>query len=91
MAHSEIKDGLVESGIPQINADQLNQRYAFENIAVMTQKEFDDWFDEIENYCLRSERFHDEFVELDYIKRQRMVEWLQAAWYCAREKGDKND
>jgi hypothetical protein len=28
----------------QINADQLNHRYAFDNIAVMTQKEFDDWF-----------------------------------------------
>ena len=44
IAHSEIRDGLVESGIPQINTDQLNHRYSFDNIAVMSQKEFDDWF-----------------------------------------------
>jgi hypothetical protein len=44
MAHSEIKDGLVESGIPQINSDQLNHRYSFKDIAVLTQDEFDSWF-----------------------------------------------
>jgi hypothetical protein len=33
LAHSDIKDGLVESGIPQINSDQLNNRYSFDNIA----------------------------------------------------------
>ena len=41
MAHSELKDGLVESGIPQINVDQLNHRYSFDNIDVMTQEQFD--------------------------------------------------
>jgi hypothetical protein len=44
LAHSELKDGLVEAGIPQINADQLNHRYNFGDIAVMTQDEFDSWF-----------------------------------------------
>jgi hypothetical protein len=44
LAHSDIKDGLVESGIPQINSDQLNHRYSFDNIAVMSQQEFDSWF-----------------------------------------------
>ena len=44
MAHSDIKDGLVESGIPQINSDQLNHRYAFDNVGTMTQEEFDSWF-----------------------------------------------
>jgi hypothetical protein len=44
LAHSDIKDGLVESGIPQINSDQLNYRYSFDNIDVITQAEFDAWF-----------------------------------------------
>ena len=47
---------------------------------------FKDYFEEIENYCLRLERFHDEFQALDHIKRERMVEWLQAAFECGREK-----
>lgn len=44
MAHSELKDGLVESGIPQVNVDQLNHRYSFDNIDIMTQEQFDAWF-----------------------------------------------
>lgn len=44
MAHSELKDGLTETGIPQINVDQLNYRYSFKRIDVMTQQEFDEWF-----------------------------------------------
>jgi hypothetical protein len=44
LAHSKIRDGLVESGIPQINSDQLNHRYSFTNIDVMSQEEFDVWF-----------------------------------------------
>ena len=75
------KNMMAQNGQQSVTVPGVNMKY----------KGFDDWFDEIENYCLRSERFHDEFAELDYIKRQRMVEWLQAAWYCAREKGDKND
>lgn len=51
-------------------------------------KKFEDWFEEIENYGLRLERFHDEFSMLDYVKRERMIEWLQAAWDCAREDTD---
>jgi hypothetical protein len=44
MAHSDVKDGLVESGIPQINSDQLNHRYSFNDIDVLSQEEFDSWF-----------------------------------------------
>ena len=44
LAQSEIKHGLVESGIPQVNVDQLNHRYSFDNIEVMTQEQFDLWF-----------------------------------------------
>ena len=50
----------------------------------MKYKDFDDWFDEIENYGMRGERFHDEFSMVEYEKRKRMIEWLQAAWDCAR-------
>ena len=53
-------------------------------------KTFDDWFEEIENYGMRLERFHDEFSALDHIKRQRMIEWLQAAWECAREQKERS-
>lgn len=44
LAHSELKDGLVETGIPQINVDQLHRRYDFQDIFIMTQEEFDAWF-----------------------------------------------
>jgi hypothetical protein len=44
MQHNAIRDGLVESGIPQVNVDQLNCRFAFDNIEVMTQEQFDCWF-----------------------------------------------
>ena len=43
---------------------------------------FDDWFNELENYSLRSERF---YAQLDAIKeqelRQRFVmRWMEVAW-----------
>jgi hypothetical protein len=44
LAHSAIKDGLVETGIPQVNIDQLNNRHSLMSIKVMTQEQFDNWF-----------------------------------------------
>jgi hypothetical protein len=44
---------------------------------------FKDYFEEIENYCLRLERFHDEFSEP--MKVERAIEWLEAAFKCGRE------
>jgi hypothetical protein len=44
MAHSAIRDGLVETGIPQVNVDQLNARYSMATVDVMTQEQFDRWF-----------------------------------------------
>jgi hypothetical protein len=44
MAHSAIRDGLVETGIPQINIDQLNDRHSLMSLDVMTQEQFDSWF-----------------------------------------------
>ena len=45
---------------------------------------FDDWFNEIENYGTRGERFLDEFGQHE--GRARMIEWLRAAWHCAQEE-----
>lgn len=50
--------------------------------------DFNSWFNEIENYGTRMERFHDEFQALDHIKQKRMIEWLEAAWQCARMKNE---
>lgn len=52
----------------------------------MKYSNFEDWFYEIENYGMRWERFESEFSELDHVKRERIIEWLRAAWDCAREK-----
>jgi hypothetical protein len=57
---------------------------------VVKYDKFEDWFNEIENYSTRGDRFHDEFGALDHIKRDRMIEWLKAAWQCAKD-GEKND
>jgi hypothetical protein len=50
---------------------------------------FDDWFNEIENYGTRMERFLDEFGQ--HQGRERMIEWLRASWECAREEKNKSD
>jgi predicted transcriptional regulator len=47
---------------------------------------FKDYFEEIENYCLRLERFHEEFSAVPEERRQRMIEWLESAFDCGREK-----
>lgn len=49
----------------------------------MKYKEFDDWFWEIENYATRGERFYDELKAMD---EKRALEWLKAAWECARDQ-----
>jgi hypothetical protein len=46
-------------------------------------EKFEDWFDEIENYGYRSERFYEEFQRMSV---DRVEQWLRAAWYCAREE-----
>jgi hypothetical protein len=47
-------------------------------------QKFEDWFNEIEITADRSDRFYDELKHMTY---QRAVEWLRAAWDCAREEG----
>lgn len=52
-------------------------------------EKFEDWFDERENYATRMERFLDEFGQ--HQGRARMIEWLRAAWDCAREDVKRDD
>ena len=44
-------------------------------------EKFEDWFEEMEMTADRSDRFYD---EMKYMTYQRAVEWLKAAWDCAR-------
>lgn len=54
----------------------------------MKYKEFNDWFWEIENFTLRGERFYDELKAMD---DKRALEWLKAAWECARDQGNGDE
>lgn len=51
----------------------------------MTDK-FEEWFDELEGYSFRSERFYDDF---DYAAKTRnydlIKEWLRAAYEVGKE------
>jgi hypothetical protein len=49
---------------------------------------FFDWFHEVENYGMRSERFYEEFQTLG---PQRAVEWMQTAWRLGAESKSKDD
>ena len=51
---------------------------------------FDEWFNEIEVFSLRSERFFndlDHHVPTSQGSAQRMVEWLKAAYKVGYEQG----
>ena len=48
---------------------------------------FFDWFHEVENYGMRSERFYEEFQTM---RPQRMIEWMQTAWRLGAESKSKD-
>jgi hypothetical protein len=48
-------------------------------------EKFEDYFNEIERFDERRERLFWEFEELPIERRRRIVEWLRAAFECARE------
>jgi len=48
---------------------------------------FFDWFHEVENYGMRSERFYEEFANMT---PQRAVEWMQTAWRLGAESKSKD-
>ena len=47
-------------------------------------RRFEDYFEEIENYATRGERFYDEFSGPMTV--ERAIQWLEAAFKCGREK-----
>lgn len=54
--------------------------------------EFDEWFNEVELFGLRSERFYDDLYayKFDGASSVYMVKWLKAAYEVGYEKA-KND
>lgn len=46
---------------------------------------FDDYLEEIENFGMRLERFHEEFSDVPSERRQRIIQWLEAAFECGRK------
>ena len=60
---------------------------------------FDDWFNEIEGYALRAERFYDDLdnyanpkktVEMAMRGNQTIVSWLRAAYETGQEDAMNN-
>lgn len=48
--------------------------------------EFDEWFDELEGYSFRSERFYDDFEYAAKTKNyDLMKQWLRAAYEMGKE------
>lgn len=51
--------------------------------------EFNEWFNQLEAYCLKSERF---YQELDCVSKEvlaiSMVRWLEAAFYAGKLVGE---
>ena len=52
---------------------------------------FEDWFNEIENFGYRSERFfqHLELLKSERERRDFCENWLRAAFECGRNPQDK--
>lgn len=47
---------------------------------------FEDWFDEIENFSLRSERFFEDLNDYDPgINPEIVIKWLRAAYEAGKE------
>ena len=46
---------------------------------------FEDWFNQLENYHLLSERYYEEF---DHSDITRNIQWLKAAFLAGREQNE---
>jgi hypothetical protein len=72
-----LEDWLGEAPSP----DKLEYLEERNNRRIEIRKQFDEWFEELEGYSLRYERFWDDF---DYAKEsknnQLMVKWLRTAF-----------
>ena len=67
-----------------------SQREAVNAQKYKIEKQFDAWFEEMEGYSFRYERFWDDF---DYAKEskdnQLMVKWLRSAFQVGYEQGQR--
>ena len=67
-----------------------SQREAMNAQKCKIEKQFDAWFEEMEGYSFRYERFWDDF---DYAKgskdNQLMVKWLRSAFQVGYEQGQR--
>ena len=55
-------------------------------------EKFEDWFQEIENYSFRSDRFfqHLDLIQEDpHLRNQFLENWLRAAWESGRNPEDR--
>ena len=86
--HNTLEDWLGEAPSP----DKLEYLEERNTRRLEIKKQFDDWFNEMEGYCFRSERFWDDF---DYVKdskeNQIMVKWLRAAFQVGYDAGQKHE
>lgn len=56
----------------------------------MTDNNFNDWFDEMEGFSFRSERFYDDFDYAAKTKDYKMiVKWLQTAYEVGYNDGQR--
>lgn len=56
----------------------------------MTDSGFDTWFEEMEGFSFRSERFYDDFDYAAKTKDYKMIiKWLQAAYEVGYEDGQR--
>lgn len=53
---------------------------------------FEDWFNEIQGFSLRSERFIGEAKHMDVSDKniKRLIEWLEVAYKCGYEQGNQD-
>lgn len=49
--------------------------------------EFEHYFNEIENFSMRSERFFDAFKDLDTDKQKQIIRWMKGAFEAGYNMG----
>lgn len=52
-------------------------------------EKFDQWFNELEGYHLRSERIMDDCEVQDEIARKRLITWLREAFEAGMQCNDR--
>jgi hypothetical protein len=86
IGHDTLEDWLGEAPAP----DKLEYLEQQNNRRIEIKKQFDAWFEEMEGYSFRYERFWDDF---DYAKESKdnrsMVKWLRTAFEIGYDAGSK--